>query len=32
MKIGEIASSAEYRTEKRFQNWQFLENNFGFRN
>ena len=32
MKIGEIASNAEYRMDEQFQNWQFLEPSFGFPN
>ena len=29
MRIGKIASGAEYRMDERFQNCQFLELNFG---
>ena len=32
MRIGKIASSAEYRIGERFQNWQFLEPKFDFPN
>ena len=32
MKIGKIASSAEYRMDGQFQNYQFLELNFDFPN
>ena len=32
MRIGKIASSAEYRMNEQFQNCFFLEPNFGFRN
>ena len=32
IRIGKIASSAEYRIDKQFQNCQFLEPNFGFPN
>ena len=32
MRIGEIASIAEYRTDEQFQNCQFLEPNFNFPN
>ena len=32
MRIGEIASSAKYLMDERFQNYQFLEQNFGFLN
>ena len=32
MRIGKMASSAEYRMEEQFQNYQFLEPNFGFPN
>ena len=32
MRIGKIASSAEYRMNEQFQNCQFLEPNFGFPN
>ena len=30
MRIGKMASSAEYRMDKQFQNFQFLKPNFGF--
>ena len=32
MRIGKIASNAEYRMDKQFQSCQFLERNFGFSN
>ena len=32
MRIGKIASSAEYRMDKQFQNFQLLEPNFDFSN
>ena len=32
MRIGEIASSTEYRMDEQFQNCQLLEPNFGFPN
>ena len=32
MRIGEIASSTEYRMDEQSQNYQFLASNFGFRN
>ena len=32
MRIGKIASGAEYRMDEQFQNWQFLEPNFDFSN
>ena len=32
MRIGRIASSAEYWMDEQFQNFQFLEPNFGFPN
>ena len=32
MRIGKIASSAEYRMDEKFKNCQFLELNFGFQN
>ena len=32
MRIGKIASSAEYRMDEQFQNCQFLEPNFDFPN
>ena len=32
MEIGKIASSAEYRVDEQFRNWQFLELNFSFAN
>ena len=32
MRIGKKASSAEYRMDEQFQNNQFSEPNYGFRN
>ena len=32
MRIGKIASSAEYRMDEQFQNCQFFEPNFDFPN
>ena len=32
MRIGKIESSATYRMDEEFWNWQFLEPNFGFQN
>ena len=32
MRIGKIASSAEYRMDEQFQNCQFLKPNFDFPN
>ena len=32
MRVGKTASSAEYQMDEQFQNWQFLEPNFGFPN
>ena len=32
MRIDKIVSSAKYRMDEQFQNWQFLEANFGFPN
>ena len=32
MRIGKIASSAEYRMDEQFQNCEFSEPNFDFRN
>ena len=32
MRIGKIASSAEYRMDEKFQSCQFLEPNFDFPN
>ena len=32
MRMGKIASSAEYRMDEQFQNCQFLEQNFDFLN
>ena len=32
MRIGEIASSVEYRMDEQFENCQFLEPNFDFTN
>ena len=32
LRFGRIASSAEYRIDEKFQNWQFLESHFDFSN
>ena len=32
MRIGKIASSVEYRTDGKFQNWKFLKPNVCFAN